>query len=438
MVVESLKITNLFGYYSYLIDFKVTDSLFILTGLNGSGKTTIMRVFDNLSKGKLDYFYYLPFDEIEIELSNNLDPSDENVFIFIESKQDKLNKKNKIGKINSPDENERPDKVISFKWYRGKANNRKLISKIELRKQNADLNSLYISFSSLSFSNLKESNFPEIDRRKFDISEGKNNKISFSLLLSSLKIKFVEAQRLLFFSNKDGDKPKVQPTIKEVQEKLQEHLRHARYDFLSESQKRSNSLIGNLLQEHIDKLSVEEYNKYREELLFKVTELKEYGIANETILPYNDSKKEILSIYIRDQKAKIDLFETELSHLRLFSKLLEKKHFSHKKITFSPQYGLRATSDNKDIIELDKLSSGEQNEIIMLYELIFDITRDTVLLIDEPEISLHVIWQEEFMEDLLEISKIRKQQIIVATHSPQIIGERWKTCFDLTENNKKS
>jgi len=58
-----------------------------------------------------------------------------------------------------------------------------------------------------------------------------------------------------------------------------------------------------------------------------------------------------------------------------------------------------------------------------------------ILLIDEPEISLHVIWQEEFMADLEEIAKVRKQQMIIATHSPQIIGNRWKHCYDLTECN---
>ena len=86
-------------------------------------------------------------------------------------------------------------------------------------------------------------------------------------------------------------------------------------------------------------------------------------------------------------------------------------------------------------IDLENLSSGEQNEIIILYKLIFDVPSDIILLIDEPEISLHVIWQEEFMTDLEEIAKVRQQQMIIATHSPQIIGNRWKLCYDLTERN---
>ena len=73
----------------------------------------------------------------------------------------------------------------------------------------------------------------------------------------------------------------------------------------------------------------------------------------------------------------------------------------------------------------------------MLYHLIFEVKENTILLIDEPEISLHVEWQLEFLDDIEKILEDKKIQVIIATHSPQIINEKWDLCFDFYENNRK-
>lgn len=87
-------------------------------------------------------------------------------------------------------------------------------------------------------------------------------------------------------------------------------------------------------------------------------------------------------------------------------------------------------------IDIDCLSSGEQNEIILLYNFIFQISSNSILLIDEPENSLHVEWQSVFYEELEEICNMNNIQVIVATHSPQIIGERWEQCIDLFDQTE--
>lgn len=45
-------------------------------------------------------------------------------------------------------------------------------------------------------------------------------------------------------------------------------------------------------------------------------------------------------------------------------------------------------------------------------------------MIDEPELSLHVAWQKNFIGDLMKIIDLNKFDVILATHSPQLIG-RW-------------
>ncbi|MBO4527894.1 MAG: ATP-binding protein, partial [Victivallales bacterium] len=92
----------------------------------------------------------------------------------------------------------------------------------------------------------------------------------------------------------------------------------------------------------------------------------------------------------------------------------------------------KTTDESNTIIKLSDLSSGEKQEVILLYNLLFNMPEGSVLLIDEPETSLHVAWAKEFMDDIEKILKLKKSQALIATHSPFIIGERWAQTIDLT------
>ena len=62
--------------------------------------------------------------------------------------------------------------------------------------------------------------------------------------------------------------------------------------------------------------------------------------------------------------------------------------------------------------------------MVLLYDLLFKVKPNTLVLIDEPELSLHISWQKAFMDDLLEIIRIAHFDVLVATHSPYIVGDR--------------
>lgn len=105
--------------------------------------------------------------------------------------------------------------------------------------------------------------------------------------------------------------------------------------------------------------------------------------------------------------------------------------------------GLYVEPDGEIIIKLAnrktsnvfQLSSGEKQIVIMIAHLIFyeDRKQPGVFIIDEPELSLHLAWQEIFVESIQQASP--KTQFILATHSPAIIGivEREQFCKDLTK-----
>lgn len=53
-----------------------------------------------------------------------------------------------------------------------------------------------------------------------------------------------------------------------------------------------------------------------------------------------------------------------------------------------------------------------------------------VMLIDSPELYLHIVWQHKILDVLLELTEIN---FIITTHSPTIIGSRWESVSDLYE-----
>lgn len=73
-------------------------------------------------------------------------------------------------------------------------------------------------------------------------------------------------------------------------------------------------------------------------------------------------------------------------------------------------------------ISVKDASSGELTIIASLLFISNNITKDTVILIDEPENSLHPKWQIEYVKMLTELFYFYQPKIIIATHSPLLIN----------------
>lgn len=82
-------------------------------------------------------------------------------------------------------------------------------------------------------------------------------------------------------------------------------------------------------------------------------------------------------------------------------------------------------------VQLRDLSSGEQQLLIQLLEVLLQENAPATLIADEPELSLHVKWQELLLAALRRLNP--KAQIIVATHSPDIVGRFGQSVIDMEE-----
>lgn len=85
-------------------------------------------------------------------------------------------------------------------------------------------------------------------------------------------------------------------------------------------------------------------------------------------------------------------------------------------------------------MHVEELSSGEKQIITLMAYLAFKVDgrRQRIYIVDEPEVSLHITWQERFVDALLEACP--DGQFILATHSPSIIAkkERRPMCEDIS------
>ncbi len=109
--------------------------------------------------------------------------------------------------------------------------------------------------------------------------------------------------------------------------------------------------------------------------------------------------------------------------------------FINKSIDISESGKLIVSMNNGTALPLNKLSSGETQILLMFYYILFHSGQDGIVIIDEPEISLHVSWQQMLGDYFNDICRVRKVQIIVATHSPQIIHDKWDLAIELVRKN---
>ena len=105
----------------------------------------------------------------------------------------------------------------------------------------------------------------------------------------------------------------------------------------------------------------------------------------------------------------IDTIFTELNMLIEFDKVDENDEVYFK-------------NKNNESFTIDNLSTGEKTLLAKVLYLYLKEIKDSVILIDEPELSLHPAWQNRILKLYEIFAKGNNCQIIIATHSPHIIG----------------
>jgi predicted ATPase/gas vesicle protein len=133
--------------------------------------------------------------------------------------------------------------------------------------------------------------------------------------------------------------------------------------------------------------------------------------------------EESAAIYFRLLTAAHESIEVREIDLKRLAEILNRYFGTSKKADYDPsRFEFTIRVGEKDI-PLSGLSSGEKQIVSLFATLLLNESENMFIIIDEPELSLSVLWQEMLLDDLLSLQSC--QYLIAATHSPFIYGEQY-------------
>lgn len=455
MKLISFRGENIRGYQNHCINFR--NGVTFLIGINGSGKTTVLNLIQGLLTPSLKILATIEYSYIEIELVVNQDmkkivvsstKSEDLITISIamggqppliaEISRNKLNSLIEIEQDNITSA-ELPfvdDPFIQFESYK---EIRKLIK-----------TPLFISLDRVSTKQLNN-----IERRNIfahrrnrnvvlninDCLEAiQNNIYSLYRKNSTLQNQYIVEFRnqvvrtSLKFNNDDFSLLSQSRNLLEEKGKIEkketdflEAIKGLEMeDIIEEAQSFFKKLKGalNIMLSSQDAVDDKKRNEATITWILNNTQLLKVDEIIESGHSYQQ-KMERLKAPISRFIQSVNLFFRESNKQLVISKTGDIK------IIYS---NTDRNPSSRRVNNIKELSSGEKQIIAMFGSLIFHNNSDTsdIYFVDEPEISLHLSWQDLYVDALL--TACPNNQFILATHSPNIISksDRREWCVDLS------
>jgi hypothetical protein len=247
---------------------------------------------------------------------------------------------------------------------------------------------------------------------------------------------FIDTQRLTFQHRSSRYEQKIPPAVpghsgaivQLIQSKLAAYAEHA--------QELDSTFVERLFQPQ-KVLSISEAESRLQRIEEKRARLIRLGVlepereAQRKLPPLEPSKLDVLTVYLDHMDSKLEVLEALAQQIELLTAGINRR-FAYKQMSISREHGFVFHSVvDGSVIPLESLSSGEQHELVLLSTLLFHVSPGVLVLIDEPELSLHLAWQNDFLDDLLEMVKLGGYDVLIATHSPAIVNDRWDLTVEL-------
>lgn len=435
-MLKAIKLKKLFGRFNYNIELK-GEGITIITGPNGYGKSTVLTILDEFCNKSLGDVLQHTFDSISFIADNDT--------VTIAKLKDhfKINDL-KFKYPRNPDRTHR----LGFPPYLRRLDENVFIDIrtnehiiVEDPRMLRDIYPFDMDDDYLSAIVFEERvNLRVKSERKTEIERA--SQIIKTLKQNIGQVRFIKEQRLIekrILSSEErrsysSSKIEYVTVINENAGKLKKEIEQAMGMHSALANQLDSSYITRLFEtkKKMDQSGFEENLK---DLQQKQEKLKHYGLAeikNTSKLRYMPEFAIDLFVYFSDAIEKYKVFESLIAKLDLYERIVNSK-LAFKKMVLSREDGISVVTDENHRLDLTSLSSGEQEILVLYYKLIFE-SDVNLLLIDEPEISLHVAWQKEILDDFKQIVALNKSvQVVISTHSPQIISGNWDIQIDLGE-----
>lgn len=444
MRIAGIKIKKLFGMFDHYIPFNRVERITIIHGPNGIGKTTILRLLFELFSQHFGFFLTLPFKSIEIEFDD----------------KKRLQVKRELQRSPQPWGPE-PQETIRFilyvrhnakrRWVFNPKNEffleydpRMLQGREHVRRHVTDMLERFLPWlDRVGPARWRDNrtrdllSFDEVishygDRLPADVKRLLPPSW-LKTLLASLPTHFIETQRLFLYTEEEKSERRSErrsATVEQYSASMAMGIQDKLRELGALSAYLDRTFPQRLLQEGIPSNINDRKirDKYREQAKYRERLMNAGLIAPEeqVTLPASKLKESDIKVlwhYLNDVDQKLRVFDDLLRKVELFKDVINTR-FLYKQLSIDKEKGFVLTTEKNDILAPTSLSSGEQHELVLAYQLIFIVKPKTLILIDEPELSLHVTWQHMFLEDLTRISRLVDLDFVIATHSPSIVHKR--------------
>jgi len=424
MRISKISVTKLFGIFDHPVSLNLEDRITIIHGPNGFGKTALIRLINGFFNSQYSEIISIPFSEIQLDFDNG-------TYLRITKH---------IGE-NSQHE---PDTKLTFESNLETCSlNLPVDSKGNIRLDNSKKEQRINQLLDIAKLLELEENREPSDRLSHENLIAKQEPKWLSEIKSSLDVRFIESQRLLHLSELprrrvDWERPSMMFSVNTYSKELAINIqaKQAEYGALSQSLDRTfptrvvkNQAPSDLTEEAL-RNKLKEIEEQRSSLIKTGLLDKDENPDFQFEENINEITKNFLYVYLEDVEKKNTLFNELATKIELFQRIITQR-FRYKTIRIDKKKGFIFTTPNGKPLSPTDLSSGEQHQLVMLYELLFKVKPNSLILIDEPEISLHLAWQVQFLKDLQTIIKLADFDVLIATHSPSIIEDRWDLTVEL-------
>ena len=436
----SITVKGLYGCYNYSVDFN-QDITFIY-GLNGCGKTTILNITEAIITGQLFKLFNYQFGNIELKYAKSSNIKDIRS-IIIYCKKHQLH-------VKFNDENYNIDAIA-------------LEDNIHSMKTSNDIFRIYFQRYDFLLEIRQTFNYVylPLNRSYVPINEMENAYIypRFQNRLSIVDDIFIG------IDNRDGAMIKIESLIYQCHSRasaainrINDTFRNSMLkpqielnktynfsNFLNElknndipSLKRTQNAYIKILKE-FKLINSQEENNYNEFFKTFINEFSEYindksdGISIELAFKFQEITRiqKTIDIAKKMEERKTEITKPMETFLNIMNSFINSSD-DEKELCISNdgQIYFKTKYSNKRI-GIQHLSSGEKQLITFFANLIFKVRDKSsgIFVVDEPELSLHLLWQKIFIDKVLEVNK--NIQLIFATHAPEIIGNRRDKMYKL-------
>ncbi|MDA3939079.1 MAG: AAA family ATPase [Spirochaetia bacterium] len=440
MQIDKISIEKLFGVFNHEIKINNDIGITIIIGENGFVKTVILDMIEAFFNGKYYYFNNVEFKNITFTFSDGV--------TWVLSKEISIDDFPTLilKEINKKKKQYKPLQLLRYdEEHVHYLSNRMKRNFPELRQMGPNLwenrrTGEYLKREDLP---IKYQNYMQYELF-YDADDTEKPKW-FMQRFESLDVSLIETQRVISLSNREKDE-RHNKTVENYSEELSKLIK----TYLTQSTELSSKLDRTYPNRLINRLK-ETSNLSKDDLLVELDSLEKkrkmldaVGLIeiekDSSIIRIEDPQNviiDVLKLYVEDSFVKLEIFDTISRKIEIFLNIINKR-FKHKKLYIDKDKGFSFVSTIKtdregvhEEIPVGRLSSGEQNELVLFYSLLFKTKQNSLILIDEPEVSLHISWQISFISDLKEIAKLNNVEVLIATHSPDIIDENWDLKVEL-------